>query len=354
MTLIQPTDRGLYCKAGDFYLDPWRPVERAIVTHAHTDHARWGCKSYLTSKEGHQVLAVRVSPDANIESIPYGETRIINGVKVSLHPAGHILGSSQVRLEHEGEVWVFSGDYKTTPDKTCTPFEPVRCHTFITESTFGLPIYRWSPQEDIMSSINNWWSGNREKGRVSVVFAYSLGKAQRVLGGIDSSIGPIFVHGAVSPFLPLYKDAGINLPLAEKASLENSKDAKGRALIIAPPSAAGSPWLKKFGPASLAFASGWMAVRGARRRNALDRGFILSDHADWPGLMEAIEATGAQRVGVTHGHIDPLVRFLNEQGRVEAFNVPTRYTGETLAAEAEEGAEQAVDQSFESDEQAGD
>ncbi len=348
MALIEPTDRGLYCAAGDFYLDPWRPVDRAVVSHAHSDHARYGCKAYLTSAEGQHVLRARIGADAPIEPLAYGETKFINGVQVSLHPAGHILGSSQIRLEHNGEIWVFSGDYKTTPDRTCTPFEPVRCHTFITESTFGLPIYRWQPQQSIMDSINAWWRQNQERERVSVIYAYSLGKAQRVIGGIDPSIGPIFAHGAVMNLLPPYEQAGIKLPPVNKALLETAKEAKGRGLIIAPPSAAGSPWLKKFGPASPAFASGWMAVQGARRRRALDRGFILSDHADWPGLMEAISATGADTIGVTHGFIDPMVRYLTENTNLNAYGVPTRYVGEPMNPDADE-TQQATDRTVEED-----
>src|SRR5690606_29493942 len=193
-----------------------------------------------------------------------------------------------IRVEHQGEVWVFTGDYKTTVDRTCTPFEPVKCHTFITESTFGMPIFRWRPQQTVFDSINEWWRQNQERGRVSVIFSYALGKSQRVLAGLDPSIGPILLHGAVHNFIPLYELSGIPMPPVEKANVDNAKTGRGRALIIAPPSAAGSVWLKKFGPASLAFASGWMAVRGGRRRRALDRGFVVSDHADWPGLMEAI------------------------------------------------------------------
>jgi len=336
MKLIEPTDRGLYCSPGDFYLDPWRPVERAVVTHAHSDHARWGCGSYLASTEGREVLRCRVGKDSKIESLDYGVSTNINGVTLSLHPAGHILGSSQIRLEYKGEVWVFSGDYKTTPDGTCTPFEPVRCHTFITESTFGMPIYRWRPQSEVMEAINSWWRQNQERNRVSVILAYSLGKAQRIIAGVDPSIGPIFVHGAVHNFIPIYRDSGINLPYLEKALLENAPAAKGRGLIIAPPSAAGTPWLKKFGPASLGFASGWMAIRGARRRQSLDRGFILSDHADWPGLMQAIEATGASTIAVTHGYIDTLVRYLTETTDLNAYGIATRYTGEPLNPETEE------------------
>lgn len=341
-SLITATEFGLYCAPGDFYIDPWRAVDRAVVSHAHADHARWGCKHYLTSAEGAAVLQTRMGPAAVIEAVPYGEVRTLNGVRVSLHPAGHIIGSSQIRVEHRGEVWVFSGDYKTQPDNTCTPFEPVRCHTFITECTFGLPIYRWRPQADIFAEMNDWWRDNQQRGRTTAIFAWSLGKAQRVLAGLEPDIGPILLHGAVDNLLPGYQAAGIDLPPAERATAENARAGRGTAMVIAPPSAVGTPWMKKFGDVGVAFASGWMAIRGARRWRSLDRGFALSDHADWPGLLSAIEATGAERVGVTHGNIDTLVRYLNERGTVEAFAVPTRYKGEQLS-DTDDDAESAPD-----------
>jgi len=281
----------------------------------------------LSAEGGEAILRVRLGADISLQTLPYGEVIRIGDTSVSLHPAGHLLGSSQVRVEHRGEVWVASGDYKTTADRTCVPFEPMRCHTFITESTFGLPIYRWRPQEEIFAEINAWWRANQERGWTSVLLCYALGKAQRVLAGVDPGIGPILLHGTIPPLNAAYAAGGIELPRAEYATLELAKATRGRALLLAPPSAIASPWLKKFEPASLAMASGWMAIRGARRRRAMDRGFVLSDHADWPGLQEAIRATGAERVGVTHGYIAPMVRWLTEQG-LEAFAVETRYEGE--------------------------
>lgn len=328
MPLLETNDCGLYCGAGDFHIDPWRPVERAVITHGHTDHARAGSRWYLTSERGGPLVRERVGgAKAHIETLPYGQSITINGVRVSLHPAGHILGSAQVRVEHRGEVWVVSGDYKLGNDPTADSFEPVRCHTFVTESTFGLPIYRWRPQSEVFAEINSWWRQNVERERVSVLFAYVLGKAQRLLAGVDPSIGPIFVHGAVEKFHPLYRAAGVPLPDIIRATRENTSDARGRALVIAPPSTAMSPWLRKFGPASLAFASGWMAIRGARRRRALDRGFVLSDHVDWPGLNETVKATGAERVGITHGYVGAVTRWFREQG-LDAFALSTRYEGE--------------------------
>lgn len=336
--LLQVDNNGLHCRVGGFYIDPWRPVERAIITHAHSDHARWGCKSYLTSTRGEKVLRERVGRDSLIETLDYNSPTTINGVTISLHPAGHILGSSQIRVEYNGEIWGVSGDYKTVGDKTCDPFEPVPCHTFISESTFGLPIYRWTDEDELYRDMNAWWRENRENNRVSVIFAYALGKAQRVLAGLDQTIGPIFVHGAVKRFVEVYRSEGVPMPEVIYATQENVKEAKGKAMIVAPPSAAGTPWLRKFGPASTAFASGWMAIRGARRRRALDRGFIMSDHADWEGLLAAVKATGAERIGVTHGYTAQLTRYLNEKYSLETFVIPTRYVGETG-----EGAEDEAD-----------
>jgi putative mRNA 3-end processing factor len=322
---------GLYCVPGQFYIDPWRPVERAVITHAHGDHARQGHTHYLAASPGIGVLRSRLG-DIDVQALEYGEQVVHNGVTLSLHPAGHVLGSSQVRMEYGGEVWVASGDYKVEPDKTCAPFEPVRCDTFITESTFGLPIYRWTPEQELFADINRWWRKNADEGRPSVVFAYAFGKAQRVLSGIDPSIGPIVCHGAVEPLNRAYRAAGVALPPTRMVT-EVDKASLGRALVLAPPSAAGSPWMKRFGDYSDAFASGWMQLRGARRRRGVDRGFVLSDHADWPGLMSAIRATEAERVIVTHGSIAVMVRWLRQNG-LDAAAFDTEYGDD----EAVEGA----------------
>ena len=316
---------GLYCVPGGFYIDPWRPVERAVITHAHGDHARVGHGHYLSASSGVNILRSRLG-EIHIDGIEYGHTVEHNGVKISLHPAGHVLGSAQVRMEHRGEVWVASGDYKVEPDKTCVPFEPVRCDTFITESTFGLPIYRWCPEQDIFDDINAWWRKNAAEGRASVVFAYAFGKAQRILSGLDPSIGPIICHGAAEPLNRVYREGGVDLPPTVMVTAVEKADIK-RSIVIAPPSAAGSPWMKRFGDYSDAFASGWMQLRGARRRRGVDRGFVLSDHADWPGLMSAIRATEAPRVIVTHGSIPVMVRWLRQVG-LDASGFDTEYGDE--------------------------
>jgi len=337
--LLRITDRGLYCEAGDFYIDPWQPVERAVITHAHGDHARWGSRHYLAARESRLVLRTRLGADASIESLEYGETALLNGVRVSLHSDGHILGSAQVRVEIGGEVWVASGDYKTDSDPTCSPFELVRCHTFITESTFGLPIYRWRPQHEVFAEIREWWSANAEAGRASIIYAYALGKAQRVLAGlIDAAIGPIYTHGAVERLTRDYREAGIALPLTRHASEMPRGHDFGGSLVIAPPSAAGSTWLRRFGAASPAFASGWMQIRGARRRRGVDRGFVLSDHVDWPALLATVEATGAEHVWVTHGFREPVVRWLLERG-IDALSVASHWEGDDEIESAAAGEE---------------
>ena len=336
--LLRVTDVGLYCEQGDFHVDPWKPVDRAVVTHAHSDHACWGCKRYLTSTEGAGVLRVRVGTEARIDAVGPGEVVTLDGVAISLHPAGHILGSSQVRLESRGEVWVVSGDYKVEPDPTCSPFEPVRCHTFISESTFGLPIYRWVPQSIIFDEINAWWRANREAGRTSLLFGYALGKAQRLLAGVDRSIGPIYTHGAVEPLNRAYRAGGIDLPETTYVGSLPKETKWSDALIVSPPSANGTPWTRKFGASSSGFASGWMRIRGPRRRRSVDRGFVLSDHADWPGLLDSIRETGAERVLLTHGYTAVLSRWLRERG-LDAAILETRYEGERDDATATEGVE---------------
>jgi putative mRNA 3-end processing factor len=339
--LLRATDRGLYCEAGDFFVDPWAPVPRAVVTHAHSDHLTWGCDAYLVSAEGAAVSRERLGRWASgVEAVAYGETRTINGVRISLHPAGHILGSAQVRLEQGGEVWVVSGDYKTDPDPTCAAWEPVRCQTFITESTFGLPIYRWPAQRDVFAEVNAWWAQNAREGVVSLLCGYALGKAQRLLAGLDPAIGPILTHGAVERMTAIYRECGVPLPPTRYAAEALREKATTGAIVIAPPSVVGSPWLRRFGEVRAAFASGWMRVRGARRRRGVDAGFTLSDHVDWPQLLGAIDATGAERVWVTHGFTGPVVRWLRDRG-LDANVLATRWEGErddtaVDAAEAED------------------
>jgi putative mRNA 3-end processing factor len=306
---------GLYCPRGDFYIDPWAPVDRAVVTHAHPDHARPGSRSYLTSTDG-AALVREVCGGAPIESVEYGRAVAMGGTSVSLHPSGHMLGSAQVRIEDGGEVWVVAGDCQLAPNPTCRPFEPLRCHTFVTGAVFGLPVFRWPEPEAVAAQIHNWWQANREAGKVSLLFAYPLGKAQRVLGMFGASARPIHVHEEVERFNRIYREQGVVLPPAAEGK------AGPGALVIAPPSLLGTPWARSFGAASDGMVSGWMRIRGTRRRRSLDRGFVLSDHAGWPDLLRAIDASGAETVWVTEGFRAPLARWLEEHGRrAVAFDV---------------------------------
>ena len=325
--LIELAPEGLYCPPADVYIDPWRPVPRAILTHAHADHARFGCRYYLAHHQSRAALQLRLRAYRNLTTKGYGETFTIKGVQFSLHPAGHIPGSAQVRIEYRGEVWVISGDYKVEDDGLTTPFEPVRCHTFVTESTFGMPVYRWQSQAVVFAEINNWWATNQQEGKASVLTAYSLGKAQRLLCGVNSELGPIYVHGAIGNMNAALAADGYRLPRTLSVTPQMPKAAFRNSLILCPPSALGSPWIKRFQPFSTGMASGWMAVRGQRRRRAADRGFVLSDHADWPGLLQAVEATKAERVLVTHGYSAVLARYLTEQG-LEARELETFFGAE--------------------------
>ena len=336
--LIQPTDAGLYCAAGGFHIDPWRPVDRAVITHAHGDHLTPGSRAYLCSEASLRLVAQRLGADAPVSSIPYGEQVTLDGVRVSLHPAGHILGSSQVRVEHQGEVWVASGDYKRSPDLTCAPFEPQRCHAFITEATFALPAFRWDPPADTVREICDWWDEMRAAGRPSILFGYALGKSQRVLAELTRCTDrPVYVHGSLVGAIEAYRAAGV--PMVP--TLRATEEARGRTfageLIVAPLSARGSVWMRRFGDHSSAFASGWMRVRGARRRRAYDRGFALSDHADWQGILDTVRETEAERVFVTHGYTTELARFLVEQG-VDAQPWRTQYEGELEGSERQPAA----------------
>jgi putative mRNA 3-end processing factor len=327
--VIAETTAGLFCEAGGFYIDPWEPVARALVTHAHSDHARPGAAAYLCAAPGEPVLRRRI-PGAAIETVPYGETLAIGDTRVSFHPAGHILGSAQIRVEHRGEVWVVSGDYKRQPDPTCAPFEPVTCHTFITEATFGLPIYTWDAPAVTVDDILAWWRANREEPRPSVLFCYVLGKAQRMLAELHGKAeGPIHLHGAMVALTDAYREAGIAMAAAERITEGMRGKALARSLVLAPLSARGTLWMKRLPGASLAFASGLMRVRGVRRQRAFDRGFPFSDHADWQALLTTIAETGASRVLVTHGWSEALARFLAEERGLETGIIRTAFEGET-------------------------
>lgn len=338
MSLLEFTQNGIYCPRADVYIDPWRKVERAVVTHGHSDHARWGMGAYLSTPEAMPVIKHRLGSKISIQTMPFGETKTINGVKFSFHPAGHILGSAQVRVEYKGEVWVASGDYKTEDDGFCRPFEPVKCDVFITESTFGLPVYKWRPQKEIFADIHAWWRKNQDEGKTTVLTGYSLGKAQRIIANLDPSIGTIFTHGAIENTNAVIREQGVNLQETELITAQTDKKRFPGSIVIAPPSAVGTPWMKKLGKVSVGIASGWMMLRGTRRRRSVDRGFVLSDHADWMGLNEAIEGTGAQKVYVTHGYTEIFANWLQSKG-IEGIPMETRFSGE-LAEISESGEEE--------------
>jgi len=313
--LLEPRPEGLYCPAGDFFIDPMLPVARAVVTHAHGDHARSGSARYQVTEAGLGLMRERLGADAMIDAHAYGKRFTMGEVTVSLHPAGHVLGSAQVRMEHADRVVVVSGDYKRDPDPTCVPFEPVPCDVFVTESTFGLPVYRWPPMDQVIGELLAWWDDCARRKVSAVLFCYALGKAQRILAELAKRTDrTVHLHGAMLRLVESYREAGVAMvPTAPVSESAHGRDFAGE-LIMAPPSAAGSPWMKRFAKASTGFASGWMQIRGNRRRRGYDRGFVVSDHADWPGLLRSVRDSQASRIYVTHGDGETLIRYLREQG----------------------------------------
>ena len=327
--LVEAPD-GLHCPAGGFHIDPWGPVARALITHAHGDHARAGSAAYLCTPGTGALLRRRLGAEAIIQTLPYGEAVTLGEIRVSFHPAGHVFGSAQIRLESavSGTVWVVAGDYKRAADPTCAPFEPVRCDTFVTESTFGLPIYRWDPTEAVTADIAAWWEGNAAEKKTSVLFCYTIGKAQRLLAELARVTDrQVFVHGMMLAAIDAYRDAGVAmLPVVSATECPRGTPFAGE-LVLAPLSARGTPWMRRLGDISDAFASGLMRVRGVRRQRAFDRGFVLSDHADWPALLHTIEETGASEILVTHGHAEPLARYLAARG-LQSGVIRTAWEGE--------------------------
>ena len=328
---VRATPSGLLCEAGGFHVDPWGAADLAVITHVHGDHLRLGSRRYLCAAPSLPFVHKRLGPGVAVEAVPYRERVRLGAATVSFHPAGHVLGSAQVRIETGDGVWVVSGDYKRAPDPTCAPFEVVPCDVFVTEATFGLPIYRWEEPSAIVPRILEWWDRNREAGVASVLFCYAMGKAQRILAEL-AALGvtgrAVHVHGAVEGLTEIYRAAGVAMPPTVKvADTERGRSFAGE-LVLAPPAAAGSTWMRRFGATrETGFASGWMRVRGTRRRKGFDRGFALSDHADWPALLRTIEETGARRVLVTHGYADELSRYLRERG-LDSAAVATHFEGE--------------------------
>ena len=325
-------DKGIYCQQANVYIDAWRPVDKCIVTHGHADHSRWGHKQYITHTNNVPIIKHRLG-DIKVTGKEWNETFTINGVTFSLHPAGHIVASSQVRVEYKGEVWVFTGDFKTENDGIAEPFEPIKCHTFITECTFGLPAFKWAPQTETFSEINTWWNTNKQEGKTSVLFGYSLGKAQRLLKHLDTSIGTIYTHGAIENMTEVLRDKYSFPPTTRVTRDTKKEDIKGN-IVLAPPSAHGGTWIRKMVPFVTASASGWMTFRGARRRRAIDKGFVLSDHADWNGLLNTIKATGCEKVIATHGYTDIFSKYLREELGYDARTEKTQYEEESSETES--------------------
>jgi len=323
--MIQFRPEGIYCSQADVYIDPWKPVEKAIITHAHGDHARSGNQHYLCHPLSKEILRLRLGLDIDVQTLEYGEVVSINGVQISLHPAGHILGSAQVRLEYKGEVWVISGDYKLLNDGVSTPFEPLKCHHFITESTFGLPVYDFHPFDEIYTAINTWWQQNTNEGFQSIIIGYALGKAQNILHHLDPAIGKIFLHGAVANINDAFHLSGLNFQGERVMPAATGKASWKGAAIVAPMSVLGSPWLRKFHPYRIAVCSGWMALRGARRRYGVDQGFVLSDHADFKQLNAAVLGTGAENIYVTHGYQSIYSKWLREAYALNAIEIKTLF-----------------------------
>jgi putative mRNA 3-end processing factor len=311
------TKKGLYCEAGNFYIDPSGAVDHAVVTHAHADHARKGSRQYYCVTSGVSLLKARLGPKIAVRSHHYGEVFHFNDVKVSFYPAGHILGSCQVRLERAGQVWVASGDYKREPDPTCEPFEVVPCDVFVTEATFGTPGFSWPQNSNVGEEIHSWWSANAARGINSVLFAYSLGKAQRILGELHKLTNKcIYCHPAATVLNDCYRAHGVPLaPTYCLSKLEPSRVLRGE-LFLVPQSFLKTDQAEVLGRHyQTAFASGWMAQS---RYGGYDRGFLMSDHADWKDLLRTIQETRAKRVYVQHRGNGALVKHLRTLG-IEAF-----------------------------------
>lgn len=330
MQLIEFTDKGLFVPQANVYIDPWKRVERAFITHGHSDHARYGSKSYMTTHSALPVIKHRLGSHINAKGVDYGEEVRVNGVKFSFHPAGHIIGSAQIRVEYKGEVWVVSGDYKVESDGVSEDFESVKCHSFITESTFGLPVFKWKSQATVMDEINSWWRSNKAEGKVSIIASYSLGKAQRIINNVDHTIGKIFTHGAVENVNEVIRRQGKRLHETTRVVQGQKPSSFEGSLVIAPPNAVDSAWSQRFHSYSTGVASGWVALRSTRRWRSADRGFVLSDHADWDGLLTAIKSTEAERIYVTHGYSAAFSKYLRSIGYYSA-EVDTEYTGDDLA-----------------------
>jgi putative mRNA 3-end processing factor len=308
-------DSGLYCEAGGFHVDPSRAVPRAVVTHGHSDHARPGHGAVLATAETIAVMRLRLGPDCagSFQALPYGEPLDIGGVSLRLVPAGHILGSAQVVIERGGRRAVVSGDYKRRPDPTAAPFELVRCDLFVTEATFALPVFRHEPDAREIGRLLASVAAFPE--RTHLVGAYGLGKTQRLVAllraaGYDR---PIWLHGALAPMCDLYRSLGV--ALGDLRLVGDAPDKLPGAIVLAPPSALKDRWTRRLTDPVTAYASGWMRVRARARQMGVELPLVVSDHCDWPELVQTIAETEAEEVWVTHGREDALVHQIGLMGR---------------------------------------
>lgn len=331
--LLKFTPKGIYCIPGKFYIDPWRPVDLAVITHGHADHARSGMKKYLCHHFTKPILHSRIGKEIECQSVEYGEILNINGVKVSLHPAGHIIGSAQIRMEYKGYVSVVSGDYKIQDDGISTPFESVKCNEFVSESTFGLPVYNWLSVAAQEQQMRNWVQQNKANGKTSVFIGYSLGKSQRIMKALEG-LDELNVHYSIAKLNEAYESVGVQLPDYKTIDLREDKKHLDGKIVILPPALIDNPAMKKIPNLAYAICSGWMQIRGARRWRSADAGFAISDHADWQGLISAIKATKAEKVHITHGQTAVFSKYLNEIG-ISADEVKTEYGNDEETTEFE-------------------
>lgn len=318
--MLELTPVGLYCPKGNFYIDPMYPVENALITHAHSDHAREGSRNYFAHHATMAIMNSRFSRwDEVYHPTDYEDYFQLGPVKCSFHPAGHVLGSAQIRLEYNGEVWVVSGDYKRDPDQTCKPYQPIKCDVFITETTFALPIFRWEKTEDVVIRIQEWIRQSHELDRIPILYAYSLGKTQRLLVELAKAGQENFViHSSADKICRIYRDQGIPIPHYEIFSDRMAPLDITNKVLIFPPMMQRSKFVRRYKNLSEALVSGWMALRGTRRRRGVERGFVLSDHADWPSLCRTVRGSGAKKVFSTHGYTDVFARFVSESFKTEA------------------------------------
>jgi putative mRNA 3-end processing factor len=315
--LLKPRPEGLYCPPGDFYIDPVRQVGRALITHGHSDHARSGHRAVLATRETLDIMALRYGDEfaGTTQAVAYGKPIEINGVRVVFHPAGHVLGSAQIAVEHNGLRIVASGDYKRAPDPTCAAFEPVKCDVFITEATFGLPVFRHPNGLDEIGRLLR--SVAQFPERSHVVGAYALGKAQRVMRLLRDAgyERPIYMHGALASISEYYQSQGIDLGRIEPATVEKgSKGDFAGAVIVGPPTAFADRWARRFPDPISCFASGWMRIRQRAKQGGVELPLIISDHSDWDELTDTIKETGASEIWVTHGREEALVRWCELEG----------------------------------------